>query len=64
MEQKLFGKIVIHMMDNYKENHLLYDCALTNCCGICDKFYPCLYQILEEIKNHAEKQQQNEKRHL
>ncbi len=33
-----------------------YHCKHTNCCGICDRFYPCLFSILDEIKAHAETQ--------
>ncbi len=23
------------------------------CCGICDNFYPCLFDLLRKIKSHA-----------
>jgi len=60
MNQQDYMVLVGNLMHEYKERHPSYHCKLTNCCGICERFYPCLYYILSEIKNHTEKQQKEQ----
>lgn len=63
MEQKEFVLYVSNLLKNYKENHPQYHCENSYCCGLCDKFYPCLFDLLEKIKQHAICQRKENENH-
>jgi len=44
-KQILLGKL----LNDYKIKYPQYDCKFQDCCGICDKYYACIYNILEEL---------------
>ena len=46
---------ISNLLNFHRENSKdKYPCNLNDaCCGICDHFYPCLFDLLRKIKSHA-----------
>ena len=57
MNQIEFALYVASLLKIYKEKYPQYHCEKEYCCGICDRFYPCLFDLLDKIKKHAINQQ-------
>lgn len=53
MKQIEFINYTIAILNIYKRKYPQYHCKETYCCGLCDKFYPCLFDLLEKIKQQA-----------
>ena len=43
--QSMIGKLLHEYRNKYPQS----ECHKTICCGICDKYYACLYYIFEEL---------------
>ncbi|HUS50441.1 MAG TPA: hypothetical protein VMZ91_09770 [Candidatus Paceibacterota bacterium] len=41
--------LISRLLNWYSENYPQPDCSLHDCCGICDKYFACLYFIFEEL---------------
>lgn len=39
-----------HLLSLKRKHDPQPDCKKYDCCGICDKFYPCLYDSIDELK--------------
>ena len=55
MLQNDFGLYVNKLLNTRrKKEKSKYPCSHNDaCCGICDNFYPCLFDLLRKIKSHA-----------
>jgi hypothetical protein len=41
--------LIGNLLAEYKIKYPQSDCKFQDCCGICDKYYSCLYYIFEEL---------------
>lgn len=53
MKQSDFLYYAGKLLSIHKKKINEFHCQRVNCCGICDKFYPCLFDLLKNIKNKA-----------
>jgi hypothetical protein len=56
MKQKDFTLFAGILLNTYKLKYPQYHCKKNYCCGICDRFYSCLFDLLEKISQHAKAQ--------
>ena len=40
-----------HLLSLKREHDPQPDSKKVDCCGICDKFYPCLYESIQQLKD-------------
>ena len=46
-----------HLLNLKRQHDPQPDCKINSCCGICDKFYPCLYDSLDQIQEWSKQSQ-------
>ncbi len=53
MKQKEFADYASALLHIYKDKYPQFHCEKNYCCGICDRFYPCLLDILDKVKKYS-----------
>ena len=62
MKQEFFVKYAGRLLSIYKEiNGKQYHCEKNYCCGLCDRFYTCLIDICDRVKEQAIIKRKNKK---
>ena len=58
MEQNKFMLYCASLLKISKQNNIQYHCKKEYCCGLCDRYYTCLLDILKKMTEQLLKDQQ------